>query len=125
MACRAGGDRQLIKNTATLSLVALLMLCTVPSAMAESRLYIALDTSGSMRHQISWLSASILSTGNTLTLNNADDLADFTLLGFTDSSDLLARGNAANISATIDGLRRRRRYGRRLYSIAENPNRAF
>lgn len=91
-------------QTANLFLVALLVMSAVPPAMAESRLYIALDTSGSMRNQISWLSTSILSTGKTLALNNADDLADFTLLGFTDTSDVLARGNATAISTTLDGL---------------------
>lgn len=104
MACRSGGDRQLSKITAKLSLVTLLMLSAVSSVMAEPRLYIALDTSGSMRHQTEWLSASIRSTEETLQMNGAEYLADFSLLGFTDSSDILARGNAAAISAAIDRL---------------------
>ena len=74
-------------------------------AAAEPRIYIALDTSGSMKNHLSWLPRTILNVEKTLELNGEQGFVTFSLIGFTDSSVALASGNALAITDAIRRLR--------------------
>ena len=72
-------------------------------ASSDTRLYVALDTSGSMQSSYFWITESIRLVRE-LIANNSNTVIPVEIYAFTDKTNLLAHGNDAEIESAISSL---------------------